>query len=180
SMNWNIPIRWGLISGLASVILSILIYITTPESFASMWFGFLGLGIALFFMIWGGVSFRRENNNHISFVQALGAVLIIGAISSLLTSLFSYILFNFIDVNLADLLKQKVIENTTEMLEKFNTPEDATEAALDKIKEQDFHFGLKEFAIRYLQGLGFYAVLGAIVSAFIKRPDEKAVAPTEE
>lgn len=178
-MNWNAPIRWGLIGGLATIIASILIYIISPASFASMSLMFGMLMFVVFFMVWGGVSFRRENNNSITFWQAFGAVLIIAAIVQLLSSGFSYILSNFIDTGLADLIKQKVIENTTEMMEKFNTPDDKIDEAIAQIEEQDFHFGLKEYAVRFMQGMGFYVVLGLIVAAFIKRPD-KQVLPNEE
>lgn len=179
-MNWNAPIRWGLIGGLVSVVISVLIYIISPSSFASMWLGLVILGLALFFMIWGGVAFRRENNDEITFLQALGAVLIIGVIISLLSTIFSYILFNFIDTDLAELIKQKVMENTTEMMEKFGATDEDIEKALEKIEEENFQFGLKEYAIRFLQGMGFYAVMGLIVAAFVKRNPENKVLPNAE
>lgn len=179
-MNWSEPVRWGFIGGLVSVVISVLVYIISPASFASMWLGLFMLGLALFFMIWGGVAFRRENNDEITFFQALGAVLIVGVIVSLLGTIFSYILFNFIDTDLAELIKQKVIENTTEMMEKFGATDDDIEKALDKIEEESFQFGLKEYVIRFLQGMGFYVVIGLIVAAFVKRNPENKVLPNAE
>ncbi len=166
--------KWGAIGGLVVVILSFLIYFVSPDSFAASWLAITFLLIAMFFMIWGGLAFRKENNNEISYLNALFAVLIIAAVLSLISTVFSYVLSNFIDPELPELIKQKAIENTQAMMEKFNTPDDKIEEVIDQMKEQDFNFGILEYGKRFLWGMLMYLVLGALIALFVKRNPEKA------
>ncbi|MBP6516733.1 MAG: DUF4199 domain-containing protein [Chitinophagales bacterium] len=176
-MNWNPAIKWGIIGGLVSIILTMLIYFVSPSSLASFSLIFVFLLVSLFFLIWGGIDFRKANNDEISFVDALMATLIIAMISSLIGTLFSYILMNFIDPQLPEIIKQKVIENTVEMMEKFNTPDDKIEEAIDGIRSQNFSGGIKDYALKFANSMLMNAVFCLIVSAFIKRNTNKIKLP---
>jgi hypothetical protein len=171
-MNYKSPIQWGIVGGLISIVLSLLVYFVSPTSFASFKLVFVFVLLAIFLMIWGGINFRRDNHNTVSFVQAFIAVLIVGIIMSLISSVFSYILTTFIDPDLSELIKQKTIENTTEMMEKLGTPEDQLDEAIDKIRETNFNFGIKEYFFRFLQGSIMYVIFALIIAIFVKRnPD---------
>ena len=98
-MNWNPAIKWGVVGGLVSVILTLLIYFISPSSLASFSLIFVFLLVSLFFLIWGGIDSRKANNDEISFVEALMATIIIALISSFIGTLFSYILMNYIDLS---------------------------------------------------------------------------------
>jgi amino acid transporter len=178
-MVWNTPLKWGAIGGLVVVIISFIIYFISPTSFASSMLAMVFLLIAMFFMIWGGLAFRKENNNEISYLNALFAVLIIAAVLSLISTMFSYVLTSFIDPELPELIKQKAIENTQAMMEKFNTPDDKIEEVIDQMKEQDFNFGIVEYGKRFLWGMLMYAVMGALIALFIKRNPDKIEAEKE-
>jgi parvulin-like peptidyl-prolyl isomerase len=177
-MNWSATLRWGLVGGLLTVILSLLIYFISPDSFASLWVVAMFFLAAMFFMIWGGIDFRKENNNQISYLHALAAVMIIAAIISLMSTLFSYVLTTYIDPQLSDLIKQKVVQNTTEMMEKMGATDDKIDEAIDSIKNQDFNFGVKQYLSRYAQGLLFYLFFGFLIALFVKRnPDQVPTTP---
>lgn len=176
-MNWNPAIKWGVIGGLVSVILSMLIYFISPTSLASFSLIFVFLLVSLFFLIWGGIDFRKANNDEISFVDALMATLILALISSLIGTIFSYILMNYIDPQLPELIKQKVIENTVAMMEKFNTPDDKIDEAIENIKSQSFSGGIKDYALKFANSMLMNTVFCLIVSAFIKRNTNKIKLP---
>ncbi len=178
-MNWSSTLRWGLVGGLVTIILSLLIYFISPDSFASLSIVALFFLIAMFFMIWGGIDFRKENNNQITYLQALAAVMIIAAIISLTSTVFSYILTTYIDPQLSDLIKQRVIGNTTEMMEKMGATDDKIEEAIDSIKGQDFNFGIKQYLSRYAQGLLFYLFFGFLIALFVKRNPDQIPTTTE-
>lgn len=180
-MKWNTPLKWGLVGGLLNVIITFVVYFFSPDSLAAMWLGMVLILTSMFFMIWGGISYRRENNNQVSFGNAFMSVLIVAVVMTLVSSLFSYILFNVIDTELPELIKQKTIENTQAWMEKFNTPEDKVDEVIAQIEEQDFKFDLSEYAFRFLQGLVIYIILGAIIALFIKRnPDKVATNELEQ
>lgn len=180
-MNWNTPIRWGLIGGLADIILTVVIYIVSPSVFAEFKFIIASILFAVFFMVWGGVTFRRENNNEISYWQAFGAVLLVAVIFNFSGILFSYILMNYIDTQLPELIMQAVINNTTEMMEQFGAPDAEIEKALSQIEQSDTSFGLKKHITNFLWMSAFYAAIGLVVAAFIKRnPDNQLTPPTAE
>ena len=172
-MNWNPAIKWGVVGGLVSVILTLLIYFISPSSLASFSLIFVFLLVSLFFLIWGGIDFRKANNDEISFVEALMATIIIALISSFIGTLFSYILMNYIDPQLPELIKQKVIENTVAMMEKFNTPDDKIDEAIENIKSQSFSGGISDYALKFANSMIMNTIFCLIVAAFIKRNPNK-------
>jgi hypothetical protein len=80
---------------------------------------------------------------------------------------------NFIDPQLPELIKQKVIENTVAMMEKFNTPDDKIDEAIENIKSQSFSGGIKDYALKFANSMLMNTVFCLIVSAFIKRNTNK-------
>src|SRR5436853_13960 len=118
-------LTYGAILGLISVASTTLIYVIDLKLFMSWWLG----GFSLILNIVIGVSLvsktKKQLNNTISFKEAFSVYFIAGAIGSTISSLYNYILFNFIDPQAKETLKEMTIEYTVKMMEKFGTPKEA-------------------------------------------------------
>jgi hypothetical protein len=162
--------QYGLMAGVVMIVIILLIYILNAASLGT----FLPMVVylpLLFLMIWGAVTIRKEAGAFSSFGQAFVVIFLISAIATILFDTFGYLLYAVIDTELPEIIKQKVIDNTTSMMEKLGSTDEQIEEALQRIKDQDYTPTLKTQLIRYAMSLGIGAIFSALIALFVARPD---------
>lgn len=181
---YNTPIKYGLIGGLIMCVLAVLTYMFYAQLFSSfsmqMLYGLVALGIMIFIPIWAGVTFKRENNNDLSFAKAFVVCFIAFAIMQLIGGTISYVIPNFVDTEYPEKLHELVQNTTRETMEKFNAPEDQIDQKVEEIKLEQF----KPTALTALQSFGkmlaFGAVLCALIALFVKRKPKNTIPTVDE
>lgn len=176
-MNLATPVKYGAIGGAVLVTITLLMYLVYPAFFASFMSTALFLPV-LFFMVWGGITYRNELGDDIAFGKVFLAVFLIAAISLLLSTLFSFILMNYIDPELPIMIKRKVINNTREMLERFNMPDEEIEKGLANVEAEDFRPTPVKTLTRYGWSILAYGVVGLLITVFIARNPNRVRKPT--
>lgn len=177
--SYSLSIRYGAIAGGIMIALMLLLYILSPTSLA----GFVALAFyipLLFLMIWGGITARKEQGGYKSFGQAFVTVFIISIVATMLFDSFGYVLFKIIDPDLPGLIKQKQLDNTAAMMEKFGSTDEQVNEALKRIEETDFTPTLKSQAIRYASSAVIGLILSALIALFVNRPDGAVPKPEEK
>ena len=169
-------IRWGLIWGVVSIIIALLVYIVDITLFVKWWFGLLLLGISVAYVIYAGINYRQSVGNHIKFGKAWIHSFVTLAIAGLLGTLFNIALFGFIDPDAAETLKEATVQMSVDMAESFG----ATGAALDQAEAQAREQAEGQYTLvgsfkQYGWGLLMYAIFSLIVGAIVKKKD-----PAEE
>lgn len=178
-MKYNLPIRYGIFSAIIMIALLMIMYIINMNWLASqMWMMILYVPL-IFLMIYGGIGVRKENNEELSFGKALVVVLIISVIATTLFDGFGYVLYKYIDPKLPVFIKEKSIENATEMMERFGTPEDDIEQQIEKVKMQDFTPTIQTLAYRMAFSYFIGLIFSLIIAAFIKRNPTRLIAPPD-
>lgn len=162
-------IKYGLILGFVQISLTIVMYLTD----ISLLVGFKGSGIRLLvvaiLVVVFAIRVRTLQGGLITFGEGFKAMFVMGLIGMLMDTTLVYVLYNFIDADLAEQTKQITINTTQEMLEKFNVPADQMEKSMEEIEKQDFSYSI----LKMLQAIFGSAVVGsgfsAIVAAIIKK-----------
>jgi len=163
-------VQYGLIAGVVMIVIILLLYIINPASLGT----FIPMIVyfpLLFLMVWGAVTVRKETGAFHSFGQAFLTVFIISAIATFLFDTFGYLLYAVIDTDLPEIIKQKVLENTTTMMERLGSSDDQIENALKEIKNQDYNPNLKMQLMRFAMSFGIGAIFSALIALFVARPD---------
>ena len=111
---------------------------------------------------------KKLFNGFISFKDAFSTFFVVIVVGFLISTLVSYLIFNVIDPEAKDVLKQLTIEKTTELMERFNVPEEAFDEAIAKVEETD-SFSLVSQIKNYFISLAMYSVIGLIVAAIMKK-----------
>lgn len=168
--SYNTPIKYGLMAGIIMIAFLLLLYIISAEKLASF-LPMLAYLPLVFLMIWGGITYRKELGNYKNFGQAFVAVLIISFIATFLFDTFGYLLYKVIDPDLPELIKKKAIENATAMMEKFGTPDDKLDEAIQRMQDQDYMPTFKSQMIRYGTSLLIGSIFSALIALFVNRPD---------
>lgn len=161
-------VKFGIILGIISLLITTAIYVTDPLSFANIW-----LGIGIFFVyiiigIIGVVQAKKELNGFMSFKEAFTAFFIIMALGNLIGVFFMYILFNFIDPSIQQGIIDKTIEMSVGWMQNSGMKTEDIKKSVEEIRNSD-NFSLYGQVKVYFKTLIVYIVIGLIVGAAFKR-----------
>ncbi len=164
----NVSLKNGLIGAGISIIISLIIWLINPSLYLKIG-SWLGLLVGLFFIYRTAKESRDLNGGFIEFGELFKNTFIMVVIMTLLSSLFAYILYNFIDPNLVELQKQVV----TESIEKMGSMmgEEKMNEVMDKMQDQDFSFTIGKLLQGWVVGLLLWAIPCVIFSAIMKKKD---------
>ncbi|HMS97283.1 MAG TPA: DUF4199 domain-containing protein [Saprospiraceae bacterium] len=169
----SIVIKNGLMAAGAAIILGLVVYLIDPKGFLS-WGSWLTLIPILYFMVSAVKETRNENGGFISLRQAFTPAWITYLFYAVLSSLFSYILMNFIDPDLIVMAKEVSIEAIEKMSGILG--EDGVQAAIEKIENEN-PFGIQQTLMGIAITLVFPgALIALIIAAIMKKtnPEEMA------
>jgi hypothetical protein len=108
------------------------------------------------------------NDGIITFKDAFLICFIAIAGGILLGTVFNYFLYNIIDPGLADFIKEKSIEKTAALMERFGASQDVIEKGLADVEKQDFHMTPSKLGVTFLQGSIFGAIPALIIAAIMR------------
>mgnify|MGYP003339379752 CR=1 FL=1 len=161
-------IQFGLFSGVAAVLVFIVLYILGAEYFMSPVAWISSYFLPIVFAVVAGLTVKRKNNGYLNFNEALKLSFGVFVITGLMSTIVSFFIFNYFDVAFAERMKQLTIEKAQETMMKFKIPENEIDKAIEKITEQDmFSFGSLSKSFAYACILYFIEAL--IISAIIKK-----------
>ncbi|MBO3116045.1 DUF4199 domain-containing protein [Winogradskyella sp. DF17] len=166
-------VQYGLYVGLILSAFTIVAYAVNLELLTKWW---LGIILFLVIIIMGIVSTAKARgllNGFISFKQAFTAWFITIVVGIGISTLVNILIFNVIDPEAAEMVKQASIEASVLMMENFGAPQETIDQTIAEIeKTNQFAVGnlLKSLAFQFL----FYAVIGLIVALIMKKSDPDA------
>ena len=161
-------INYGVYLGLTLALISVLIYVINVEYATAWWIGIIMLLLILVFGIVSTAKSKDFLNGFISFKQAFSSFFITVAIGVIISTGVGIIIYGIIDTEAAALLQEKGIENTVSMMERFGAPQSEIDKTIDAMSEENSFSVVNQLkAIAYQ--LVFYAVIGLIVAAFMKK-----------
>ncbi len=159
---------YGLILGAVSIVISLIMYILDVNMFSITFaiFSFLVIliGIPATLGILGINNLRAKfaTDRTISYLDALIACLVIFLIGFLLSNLYSYLFYTYLDPAYLKAQMQKMVE----MLEKYNLPQDKIDETIEKT-QKGFQIGRM-----LLTSLITSAVMALIISIFVRKKDK--------
>jgi hypothetical protein len=109
----NNSLKYGLLTGVAMVLLSLLLYVLDVTM--SGWIQYASLVILLAGLIVGTIAFRDKcSGGFLSYGRSLGSGVLISVFAGLLMAIYSYLFFSFFDpgelVKLTQIAEEKMFE----------------------------------------------------------------------
>jgi hypothetical protein len=174
----NHGVQNGIFAGLVGVVLYLLYWFINPDLLFNMALGLVvGLGVYAYFMWRAGSATKADNSGYLTFKQALKPTFLTFVVGSLIAVIFTYLLYNFIDPTLNDLLQEKSIEIAEKAAKMFGADEEALEQIREQVEAKGVSMSIGQIIQQYLVGLIFPGfILALIVSAIIKKnPPQDAI-----
>jgi hypothetical protein len=164
----NHPIRFGLIAGGLQMGIVLILYFVNKDYYLS--FGSLIEYIVfIYFMVLATQAQKKDFNGFISLTEAFKPAWLTYILAASLTTIFTFILLNYIDPDLAAYLKKMQIEAFDKAADLLKLSE-ADKMAQKELLESAEPYGLKTLAFNLpfsfiLPG----ALLALIIAAFLKK-----------
>ena len=168
----NPIIKNGVFSGLAMVIYTLVIYLVDPSLLSNMKLAFIPMIIVIIFMVRAVSDFKAQNNGFASFGEALLQSLGTAVIATVISNIFVYILYNFIDPGMLEVLKQASIDQMESMEGLLG--EEGVDRAVDELESQEFTFGIGKVLIGTLTSIFIYLIISLIVAAITQKKPKGA------
>lgn len=169
--NFKPAMEMGLYLLLISVLYLVLAYAVDPGLFTNMWGGIFIFLTNMVLMALAPVRVRKLNGGIISFQHAFTAVILTFLIAVIPYNLINYVLFNWIDPEMAITVKEKSVEMAVSWMQKMNVPQEAMDQSIEEIMQTD-QFSLSGIINGLWKAFIFFAIYGLIVAAIVKRKPE--------
>ena len=169
-------LKWGLIVGGISIALTCVLYAVDYALLANWKTGIVMFVLFIGLAIYAGMTYRKEIGGILAYGKAFQHGFILFAISGLVSTIFTIVLYTVIDPELPAKLTEVALQNAQAMMENFGMPEDQMDKAMeDARKRTENQFSTSGLAMTYGIGLIIYAVLALITALFVRKnpPDEE-------
>lgn len=129
-------------------------------------------GAMILIMVLAGLEYRREHGNTMLYGEAFKVTFLTTIVGMVLSSIFSYVLLNFIDPDMMDVMVEKAIDSTESLMRSVGAPEDQVDETLAKLEnEMPNQFTLVGTLKNMLNVFIIGAILSAIVSIFLRKEE---------
>jgi hypothetical protein len=169
-------VKYGLMMGVASIILNVILYLYKPSLLleAGSW---IGLIIMIYFMVKSVSATKSENSGYLALNESFKSAWLAYVLGSFISSVFMFILVNYIDPTLIDTIRDTQIAVLKQTGQAFNLSEKDIDDQISTIEDTN-PFGLAQIAVSIPVSFLFPgAILAIIIAAIMKknRPDETVV-----
>lgn len=163
----NTGLTYGLIAGLAVIVLTLFLYMGGVDMFLSP-VAYLAYVIMIVFAVLAAKKDKKENGGYLEFAQALKVTFTVFAVALLLQVIFNYVLLNFIDTGFRDALMQATMDKLEGFMKQLGTPQSEIDKALDGAAEQD-PTSIKSQVMGYAIWCIVFFIVALIISAIMKK-----------
>lgn len=161
-------INYGMYLGLILIAFNTIIYAVDINLFTNMWVGILTMIIMVSVAVFTTVKHKNKLGGFLSFKEAFSSFIITVIVGSLISVIYTIVLFNFIDPEAKTILTENLIKYTTGLMEKFGAkPADINEAVKEMSKTDSY--GIYGQLKGYVSSIVIYSIIGLITALIIKR-----------
>lgn len=159
----QLAMKWGVILGLISVAYFIMLNIASLAHEQS--YGYLGSIFTIVIFILAHKAFKEDNGGFMSFGEGFKIGALITIISSVISSVFTYVYVKFIDGSMLELIKEKAIAD----MEDQGMGEEQIDQAMGFAEM--FMSAEAVLIMGTIMGIIFGIIIALIVTAFTKNAD---------
>lgn len=156
----QVGIKYGIYLALVSILYTLILQILGLAAKQSL--GYVGIIFVIIALVLAHRDFKRSNE-YMSYGQGLGISMIIVTISSVLSSLFSYIYIKFVDDSMLEVIREQSLIQMEER--------GMSDAQIEQAMEMQANFTTPEMILVFgiLGGIFFGFIVSLIVTAITKK-----------
>jgi hypothetical protein len=157
----NTGMNYGLLAGLIICLISLLQYLGGLDMYLSP-VSYISYLVVITMATLAALRVRKANEGFLEFSEALKVTFSVFALALILQTIFTYILFNYIDVSFKEAVTQEIMNKTEQTLKKFGLSDNKIDEAMEAERGKD------QFALgRVLLGYGVSCIVAFIFCLLI-------------
>ncbi len=160
-------VNFGIILGVFSVLFLTAIYVIDLKLFTSWWLGLFSFAVSILIGIVLVTKTKKELNGVLVFKDAFTVYFIAALLGSFISTVYNYVLFNFIDPAAKETIKEITLKYTSDMMSKFGAPAAQVNETLKQLAETD-NYSIGNMLFGLAMVLVFQAIFGLILAAIFK------------
>ena len=161
---------YGLYLGIALILITVIIYAFDISLMTEWYLMVINLILILTLGIMAVKKAKEESNSLFSFKNAFSIYFLTIVIGLFLATIFSLLLFNIVDPEAAEILKELSMEKQASMFENFGMTEAQINEAMVKMQEEET-FSIKNIGISFASQLVFFSIIGLIVALIFREKE---------
>lgn len=161
---------YGIYLGIALILITVIIYAFDISLMAEWYLMVINL---ILILVLGTMAVKKAKDAYsglFSFKEAFSSYFLTILLGLFLATIFSLLLFNVIDPEAAEILKELTMEKQAAMFEKFGMTEAQINEAMVEMQKQDT-FSLKNIGISFASQLVFFSIIGLIIALIFREKD---------
>jgi hypothetical protein len=163
----NAGILYGLLGGLALVVITLGLYIGGVEYFLSP-IAFSSYLVIIVIAVMAGIRQKKINGGYLTFSEALKVVFSTFAIAFFISTIFLYVLLNFIDIPFREALAQASLEKSAAMMKSFGMSADQVDKAMRDSANQN-NYSIGKMLLGFAMSCIVFFIISLIIAAIIKK-----------
>jgi hypothetical protein len=164
----NQGLKFGLVMGFVQIAIYTLLYIIDKNLLVDFKVMLVILVINIVLMVWPVRNYKKMNGGTIQFKDAFVICLLTIAGGILLGTVFNYFLYNIIDPGLSDFIKERSIEKTAALMERFGASQDDIDKTIAEVEAKDFNMSPSKLGGQFFQGVLFGCIPALIIAAILR------------
>lgn len=162
---------YGIYLGIASILISVLVYVMDLELFTKWYVTLINFVIVLVIGIMAVKKAKALNTDpYFSFRTAFSAFFIPVILGSLISIIFTGILFNYIDPEAAQHVQEMTLEASRKLMESFGAPPAQIDEAMAQ-QAGNNPFSWKNLAMGFAFTIVLYAILSLVIALIFREKD---------
>lgn len=159
----NHDLKYGLILGIFSIVISAAIIMIDYTLLASAWWiGFLNFAVTIGILVYAGYELRADNDGLLSFKDAFLSTWLIIVIAGALSTIYSIIQYHVLTPELPAQIQESIINQSAAMMERFGADDQTIDEMVAEL-ESDNSFSVNNLLLSFL----YTSILGGAVLAMI-------------
>jgi len=166
----SVASTYGIYLGIILSLFTVIAYAVDLSLFTKWWFGILSIVILIVVSIVAVKAAKKQVSELFTFKMAFTSYFITILIGTLISAVVSILIFNFIDPEAAETVKELTIDVTRQMMENFGAAESDINEALVKMEEDD-QFSIVNQLKRFVFSLAFLSLIGLIIALIFREKE---------
>lgn len=162
---WKAALIYGAIAGFVGILLGVIFYLM--NLYAASWTQWVSILVAIAVLVYCLKAYRNEYlGGYARFGQLFLMALVIGVIASIISLIYSYLMYTVIDHELLDKIRLAAEEK---MMNNPRIPESMLDEMIERL-EKNFE-PRRMYMMTVIGGTAMYAILGLILAAILKKEE---------
>ena len=166
--------NYGLFLGLTLIVITTVMYSVDINLFTKPWIGVINLLVITGFGAFAAYKNKKSQGGFLTFKEAFTSFFLTFITGFFISTVYTIILFNYIDPEAKTILTENVIKYTASMMQKFGAKAaDVNKVIADMQKTDSFGLAgqLKGFAFSII----LYSIIGLITALIVKREKPQSI-----